>query len=242
MVRLRARRAGTLKTHIRANLLGGMLILVPLGVTVLVLRLLFRWMSGFLEPFVRRAAVNLTTHQSVRTVPQVYVDVCIAITSLFLLLALLYVIGALGRGMVGRRAIGAWERLVLRIPFAGSIYGAAKQVVEAMSLQDRTAFKSAVFVEFPRPGYRAIGFLTGYIDGDNGGRYGTVFIPTTPNPTTGFLEIIPADEIIHTSLSIEEAFKMLISAGIIAPGSLDFRSGSFAIGAKSGSSRSSPAQ
>jgi uncharacterized membrane protein len=86
-----------------------------------------------------------------------------------------------------------------------------------MSLPNRAAFKSVVIVEFPRPGFKAIGFLTGRIQGLEGETLYKVFIPTTPNPTTGYFEIIPPEEVTETNMTTEEAFKMIISGGMVAP-------------------------
>lgn len=88
-------------------------------------------------------------------------------------------------------------------------------------MPERNAFKSVVVVEFPRAGLKAIGFRTGYIEDNSGQKYCKVFIPTTPNPTTGFFEIVPINEVIETSVSIEEGFKMIISGGIVSPESLN---------------------
>ena len=99
--------------------------------------------------------------------------------------------------------------------FIGTIYSATKQIIQSFS-QDKAAFKSVVIIEFPRPGFYSLAFLTGYIQDKEGRKYCKVFIPTTPNPTTGFLEIIPAEEVRVTKISIEEGFKIIISGGIVS--------------------------
>jgi uncharacterized membrane protein len=83
-------------------------------------------------------------------------------------------------------------------------------------------FKSVVLVEFPRAGMKAIGFLTGYISDPDGKKYCKVCIPTSPNPTTGFFEIVPVEEVVLTDISVEDGFKMLISAGVVAPESFKY--------------------
>jgi len=88
--------------------------------------------------------------------------------------------------------------------------------MEALSQPQGAAFKSVVVVDFPSPGLKAIGFLTGHVDDAAGRRYAKVLIPTTPNPTTGFLQLIPVEGVLVTSLTVEEGFKMLISGGIVS--------------------------
>jgi uncharacterized membrane protein len=137
--------------------------------------------------------------------------------SLVLLLIAVYLVGVLGQHLVGRRLIAATEKVWLKIPLARSIYAATKQVMEALSQPQGTAFKSVVLVEFPAPGLTAVGFLTGYIHDNAGRKYAKVLIPTTPNPTTGFLELVPAEKVTVTNLAVEEAFRMIISGGIVSP-------------------------
>jgi uncharacterized membrane protein len=96
------------------------------------------------------------------------------------------------------------------------VYSATKQVTQAFSVPDRAAFKSVVLLEFPRPGFMAPGFLTGHIQDRDGRKYCKEFIPTSPNPTTGFFEIVRAEAVRATSMSVEEAFKMIISGGLVS--------------------------
>ena len=88
-------------------------------------------------------------------------------------------------------------------------------------MPNKDALKSVILVDFPRPGLKAVGFLTGYIQGPSGKRLCKIFIPTSPNPTTGFFEITSAEEITETNLTIEEAFKMIISGGIVSPDTIN---------------------
>jgi uncharacterized membrane protein len=91
-----------------------------------------------------------------------------------------------------------------------------------LSIPESKSIKSVVMVEFPRPGFKSIGFLTGRIKTSDGKEFCKVLIPTTPNPTTGFFELVPSEEVAETNLTIEEAFKMIISGGIVSPDSLLF--------------------
>jgi len=209
-----------MRKNIRNRMLAGTLVLVPIGVTLLLVKWLYRPTAGLLQPL----AVGWLDSMNKRGILPAFgpgsVRVLVTVISVALLLMLLYLVGAIGQFVLGRRLISAGEGLLFRIPLVRVIYSATKQVLEAFSLPEKAAFKSVVLVEFPRRGLWAIGFLTGEIQGPEGASLCRVFIPTTPNPTTGFFEIVPATELVHTSLTVEEAFKLLISGGIVCPTSL----------------------
>ena len=208
------------KKNVGRRMISGMLVLVPVGVTLLVMRWLFTWVVSLLRPAVKYATSGLERLHWIQALPDTYVNFYVHMLAILLLFALLYLIGVLGQHIVGRRLIGAWEGIWLRIPLVRTIYGGTKQVVEALSLPQGAAFKSVVVVDFPCPGLKAIGFLTGYMLDDAGRRFAKVWIPTTPNPTTGFLELVPAEAVIITDLAIEQGFKMIISCGIVSPANL----------------------
>ena len=206
-----------IKSNIRNRMISGILLLIPFAVTLAVLKWLFRQMAHFLRPIVQYALVESTEHPSTQDIPQAYIGISVSILSIIIILVLIYLIGATGRLVMGKRFLSFGESLMMRIPLARTIYTATKQVVQAVSLPEKAAFKSVVLTEFPRPGFWAIGFLTGHIENSAGKKYCKVFIPTTPNPTTGFFEIIPMEEVTETDMTIEEGFKIIISGGILSP-------------------------
>jgi uncharacterized membrane protein len=206
-----------LKSNIRRRLLSGILLLMPFGVTLLVMRWLFQWLAGFLRPIITYIASRVSDHPLIESIPDIYISIFVSVCSIVILLFLLYLVGAVGQFVVGKRLIKAGETLLMRIPLVRTIYTATKQVAQAVSLPDRAAFKSVVLVEFPRPGFWAIGFLTGRIQGPSGELLYKVYIPHAPILTTGFLEIIPTDEVIETDLTIEDGFKMILSGGVVSP-------------------------
>jgi uncharacterized membrane protein len=208
------------KNKLRNHLLAGVLLIMPFGVTLLVMRWLFGWMAGVLRPAFLKAASVLLNDPTLQTDPNHYVSIVLSILSILTLFILVYLIGILGHYVLGKKLIKLGELLLSKIPFVGTIYHATKQVMNAVSLPDKAAFKSVVLVDFPRPGIKAIGFLTGYIQYSTGENFCKVFLPTTPNPTTGFFELIPANDVLQTNLSIEDAFKMIISGGILSPETL----------------------
>ncbi len=205
------------KKNMSRGMASGMLILVPVGVTLLVMRWLFSWVAGLLRPLVTSATSRLDGLHWIQALPEAYVNFCVSLLALLLLLVLLYFVGVLGQHIVGRRLVAASDRVWLKIPLARSIYAATKQVMEALSQPQGAAFKSVVLIDFPSPDLKAVGFLTGYVQDTAGRRYAKVLIPTTPNPTTGFLELVPEEKVFVTNLAVEEAFRMIISGGIVSP-------------------------
>lgn len=203
--------------NISRRMASGMLVLMPVGVTLLVMRWLFRWGTKQLRPVVESIASGLEKSQWIAGLPDAWVDFYVYLLTILLLLILLYLIGVLGQFLVGRRLIAAWENVWLKIPLARTVYGATRQVTEALSQPQGSAFKSVVVLDFPSPGLKAIGFLTGYVEDGAGHKLAKILIPTTPNPTTGFLELVPAESIFITNLTVEEGFRMLISGGIVSP-------------------------
>jgi len=125
--------------------------------------------------------------------------------------------GIIGANVIGKRIIRRSELFLAAVPMVRSIYNTFKQVLESVILPTKGGFKEVVLVEFPRLGMRTVGFVTNRVK-DNAGRdYVNVYIPTTPNPTSGYLEIIPADEVTPTGWSVEDAVKIVISGGMISP-------------------------
>lgn len=197
-----------LQTSLRHRFIAGLLVVVPLWLTYIALRFFFRILDGFFAPLVKRSFGF--------SVPGL---------GFILLLAFIYLIGMITSNILGRSLVHFWESILTRIPFVKNIYHGAKQLIHTLSLSKNSGFKRVVFVEFPRPGLLAIGFVTSSVqDQANGKRLIGVFIPHTPSPTSGMLEFVPESDIIETRLTIEEGIKMVISGGIVSPPTLAFRS------------------
>jgi uncharacterized membrane protein len=190
---------------------------MPFGVTLLVMRWLFSWMAGFVKPWLLWLLALIINNPALKTNPPAYVSIAASVVSILILLILVYLCGLTAQKYFGKKLIRIGEWLLLKIPVLRTVYSATKQVMTTFSGPGKDAFLSVVLVEFPRPGMKALGFLTGYIEDTAGKKYCKVFIPTTPNPTTGFFEIIPVEDVAQTTLSVEEAFKMIMSGGILSP-------------------------
>lgn len=191
--------------HLRTRMAQGLLALVPLIVTVIVLRFLLQVTSGILLPLIDPWLDH-------------WPAVARALLSLGILLLLIYLLGLVASQVVGRRVLEWGEAVVLKVPFVKAIYSASKQVVAAFQGPGARSFKSVVFIEFPGPGMRAVGFLTGGFSDTDGRAWVTVFVPTTPNPTTGFLQVVPESDVMRTDFTVEEGVKMVMSLGSLMPG------------------------
>lgn len=203
----------TFRTIIRRYMLTGLLVLVPLALTVWVLLALFRW-----------------TDRTLRLIPPVYrpealLGFPIPGLGLILTVAIVFVIGGLVANVAGRKLISTGEKILEKIPLLRWFYFSTKQIMEAVFIQGQDSFRRAILVEYPRKGIYSIGFVTGEARGEIKdsipGRSLTVFVPTTPNPTSGYLVVVPESEAIPMSWSVDEAFRMIISAGVVMPGEVN---------------------
>lgn len=198
-------------TTLRRYLIAGLLVWLPLGVTVLVVKVLVDLMDRtllLLPPDYRPDAL-LGFH-----VPGlgVVLSVVVVLTT-----------GMLVANLLGRRLVGLWESLLSRIPLVRSVYTGAKQVAETLFAGDGQSFRRVLLVEYPRKGIWSLAFQTGTGTEETVARTGqelvTVFVPTTPNPTSGFIILVPRAEVQFLDMSVDDALKLIISLGVVKPGS-----------------------
>ncbi len=202
-----------MKRRLRGYFIAGTLALVPLTITYLSLRYLFAALDGLLMPLIIRGLIGAGfALQPDDHVPGV---------GLVATVALILLTGFMTRSFIGRRLGRLWEMVLHRIPLVNSIYFASKQLVDAFSMQNKKAFREVVLVEYPRQGAWAIGFVTAaavHRLGPGLPPLHPVFVATTPNPTSGMLVLVPESDLVHTSLSVEDGIKLIVSGGILAPG------------------------
>ncbi|HNL22027.1 MAG TPA: DUF502 domain-containing protein, partial [Rhodocyclaceae bacterium] len=187
----------------------GLLIWVPLVITAWVLSLI----------------VN-TLDQSLRLLPASFhpeqlVGFPIPGAGALLTLLMIFVTGFLTANFIGQKLVSWWEKLLARIPVVNSVYNSVKQVSDTLFAPNGNAFRKALLVEYPRSGSWTIGFLTGQPGGDVAnhlnGPYVSVYVPTTPNPTSGFFLMMPTEDVIELDMTVDEALKYIISMGVVAP-------------------------
>ncbi len=188
---------------LRRDFLAGLLVFVPVGFTLLGVLWLVDQLDKLVLPNIFRA-LGLEIAQP-------------RILGAVVTLAVILLTGALTRSFVGRGALGVWESIVERIPVARSLYAVLKQFMAAIVGDGATSFDRVVLIEYPRKGIFTYAFVTGQSSGlapDLPDKLLKVFLSSTPNPTTGYFLLVPEDEAIETGLSVEDAFKLIISAGI----------------------------
>ncbi|MBM3289908.1 MAG: DUF502 domain-containing protein, partial [Candidatus Hydrogenedentes bacterium] len=171
-----------MRTTVRGYMLRGLLVLVPLGITAYALVLCYRLTAANLAPLVARLKIPI---------PEYAVPYAVVAISVLLFFAVLYVIGVAAAVVVGRRFIGLGEAILRRIPLVKTIYAASKQVMELFEPKEdaKPAYQEAVIVDFPGPGIKTIAFVVGRTQIAGQGEYYRVFVPTTPNPTSGYFEM-----------------------------------------------------
>ena len=194
-----------LERHVWRRILAGLLVLIPLLITLLVLRFVIVFVDGFIRPlpFVDGKIYDF---------PGI---------GLFVGLVFLYFIGALVASRLGHNFVRWQLALLEQVPIVKNIYGVAKQATDALSRPMGHRFSRVVFIEWPRGGVLAMGFVTGHCHSPVGdGTLLVVYIPTVPNPTSGNLAFIPEDDIVESNFTVEEAMKVVFSGGIVLPDEL----------------------
>ena len=199
----------------RGNILAGVLVTVPFALTIFVLFKLGSWIIGLVSAAPNRFIGSLLDQLN----PLVSQTILFAIGLVGTLLIVL-VIGAIARNILGRKLVGFGEYLINKIPLARTIYTATKQIIETiMGRGGMKNLKRVAMFEYPRKGIYSIGFITSTIeDGQHhnlsGRRLVSIFVPTTPNPTSGYYIMLPEEDIKELSISVEDAFRIIMSAGL----------------------------
>ncbi len=199
-------RMSELWKSIQKSFFAGLVVVVPVAASIAILLGLFNWVTNFLLP------ESLQSHRG---------------TFLYRVVALLFVVlfvaavGWLTRLVIGRRLVAVGEAFIGRVPLLNKIYGFMREVSQTMLAGKRTMFQRVVLLEFPRHGMYAIGFVTSEAAGEAQARTReaviNVFVPTTPNPTSGFLVLVPREQLIDLDMSVAEGMKLVISGGTVVP-------------------------
>lgn len=184
-------------------LISGLVIVIPISITLFVLKLAYDFTAGHLEPIIKKI---------IEPNP-LYLSPIIACIFLFILV---YLVGLLASVVLGRKLIGFFEAAINKIPYIKFLYGTSKQIVQSLfTSKQNMKEKMPVLVEFPRPGMKCIGFTLGKVVFCDGREFYRVFIPTTPNITIGLLQFVAAKDVYQCELSFDDAVKMVVSGGIL---------------------------
>lgn len=200
----------TRTSHIKRYFITGLLIWVPLVITVWVLNLLV----GTLDQILQLLPPEFRTEN--------WLGVHVPGFGVAMTVLVVFVTGVLAANIIGQRLVLFWEGLLARIPVVNSIYNGVKQVSDTLFAPGGQAFRKALLVKWPRDGMWTIAFLTGTPGGDVmthlEGDYLSIYVPTTPNPTGGYFVIVPREDVIELDMTVDEALKYIISMGVVAPG------------------------
>jgi uncharacterized membrane protein len=204
-----------LKQDFKNDLIAGLLVVIPLATTIWLTITIARWAIDFLTQIPKQINPFNDLNPILGTLLNF-------VTGLTVPLLFILIMGLMARNFAGRWLLDFGERVLQAIPLAGAVYKTLKQLLETLLKDTGTKFRRVVLVEYPRKDIWAIAFVTGIlspqIQPHFTGNMLSVFIPTTPNPTTGWYAIVPEDEVVNLSMSIEDAFKVVVSGGIVSPG------------------------
>ncbi len=192
--------------RVRAHFLAGILVVIPVLATVLILKWLFEWVDDILQPIIRQL------------VGRPIYGLGFLSTVVFV-----YVAGFVTTHFGGRRLVVFGESLLRRVPIVRPMYNGFKQIVESFAAPRKTGFMEVVLVEFPRKGMLMLGFVTNEEFDTTGRKLINVFVPTAPNPTSGFLQIVREEDLVRTNIPVDDALKMVVSAGRVALKTVDMK-------------------
>jgi len=199
----------TKKTTLKSVFLTGLLVLVPLAITLWVLGLVIGTMDQTL----------LLLPESWQ--PERVVGFHLPGVGAVLTIAFIFIVGLLTQNFVGQKLVKWWDAILRHIPVVGPLYTSVKQVSDTLLSSSGNAFRKALLIEYPRKGSYTIGFLTGIPGGDVlnhlGEEHVSVYVPTTPNPTSGFFLMMPKSEVVELDMTVDAALKYIVSMGVVAP-------------------------
>ena len=206
--------------RLRNSFLTGLIVIAPIGLTFWLIWSVIGWIDGFVLPFVpRRFNPDLWLAENV----DFPVDIRGIGVAIFLLFTVF--VGWVAKGFIGRALLRWAEGMVSTLPVVRSVYAGIKQIAETILNQDQQSFERACLVEYPRRGIWAIAFVSTSAKGEVAARASepmvSVFLPTTPNPTSGFLLFVPESDLVYLDMSVEDAAKLVISAGLVYPNGQD---------------------
>lgn len=205
---------------LRNSFLTGIVVIAPVGLTVWLIWTVIGWVDGFVLPFVPNS------YQPENIIKQIFGDESqMNIRGLGVIFFLVFttIVGWIAKGVIGRFFIRNAETLVHRMPVVRSIYSGVKQIAETVFAQSERSFEKACLIQYPRKGIWAVGFISTVAKGEvqskasKDNKLLSVFVPTTPNPTSGFLLFFPEEDVIQLDMNIEDAAKLVISAGLVYP-------------------------
>lgn len=203
--------------HTQRNLLAGVITVIPIWITWLVFDFILEKLRQVGAPLVQAVS------HGVQSVAPALAEWMLtpwfqSLLAVILTLMALYLLGLTATFVIGKRMLQFFDALMQRIPFVQTIYGAAKKLVNALQQKPGGGGQRVVLIEFPTPGMKAVGFMTRVMtDKNTGQQLAAVYVPTAPNPTSGYVEIVPLESVVATDWTIDEAMNFVVSGGAVAP-------------------------
>ena len=185
--------------NLRSKLLTGIITLLPLYLTYIVLKFFFKTLNDISEPILNRLNIE------------------IPLLGIFLTLLLVLSIGIAVTNFLGKKFFEIGEKIVKKVPLVSSIYLSIKQILDTITNSSTDEFKGTVYIQYPRKGLWTMAFISGESISESGKTFFHLFVPTTPNPTSGFFLMIPKEDAIESNMSVEDGLKTIISGGLLAP-------------------------
>ncbi|MDR1458310.1 MAG: DUF502 domain-containing protein [Puniceicoccales bacterium] len=199
---------------LRNALITGTILILPLGVTIIVVDLLLDHIGAPTSKF-------FLSFLGISVPDEFWMSTIINILSTLILVVIVALFGVLSKYLLGKTIINLTEKIIARLPFISTVYNTVKQIVETLSKNRDAVFQHTVLVNFPHKDSYSIGFVTSETDGEllekTGQHIVNVLVPTTPNPTSGFLLLIPKSNVIYLDMSVSDGMKMIISGGVVTP-------------------------
>ena len=209
--------------HARRYLFAGVLTAIPILVTVFVFEFFLRQLSNFGRPTVRVIAKAVGEHSPVLGRWLLEVPWLQSALAILLTIIAIYLLGWIVSKFVGRQILALLESFLTRIPLVTTVYGATKQLVQAFQKKPEGDLQRVVLIEFPHKEMKAVGFVTTtFVDDAKGIDLAAVYVPTTPNPTSGYLEIVPVEALVPLDWTMDEAMTFIVSGGTVSPGHIRF--------------------
>ena len=188
--------------HLKGPFIAGLFVVIPIGITIFILKFLFNFADGILGSYLDELFSLITHH-----------DLHVPGLGMITGAVVIYLAGLLATNVLGTQLLKLGDDLLSRIPLVKSIYSSSKQLTKVFR-EGKTSYRRAVFVEWPRPGVKAIGFVTAEVE-RNGERLVVVYVPTMPNPTSGFALFFREQDVYDSGMSVEEAVKFVVSGGAV---------------------------
>ena len=185
---------------IKTRIFAGLLAIVPIAVTFWILKFLFNFLDSLASPFLKKVGIEIP-------------GLGIILTLLFI-----FVLGLFITNVLGKTLFNWGEKILAKLPIVNTIYNTIKQITSAFSGSTVKSFQQVIFIQYPREGLWTMCFVTNQSKNENGDTFYHVFVPTTPNPTSGVFIVIPKKDAIHPDISVENGLKAIISGGILDPG------------------------